>query len=81
LIEDTRSKIRSGHQQLTPNAEAAYKAFLAHYINPITLKEMEPSEILDYANQFAASTGLSSPPAIETRVASRLSLNGLVEEI
>lgn len=77
LVEAARLKIRSGHAILTPNAEAAYKAFLAHYINS---GEMEPSEILRYGNQFASCTGLSSIPPIEPKVASRLGLEGMVEE-
>ena len=78
LVEELQSKIRSGHAILTPNAEAAYKAFLAHYIK---MGEMESSEVLDYANQFATSTGLSTIPAIESKVATRLGLEGMVDEI
>lgn len=78
LLEELQSKIRSGHVILTPNAEAAYRAFLAHYI---TMGEIEATEVLEYANQFASSTGLSDIPPIESKVAARLGLEGLVKEI
>eukprot|EP00980_Cylindrotheca_fusiformis_P015837 scaffold4637_cov128-Cylindrotheca_fusiformis.AAC.8 len=76
-IEETRLKIRSGHATLTPNAEAAYKAFLAHHINS---GEIEPSEVLRYGKQLATCTGLQYTPTIDPKVASRLGLEGMVDD-
>jgi hypothetical protein len=78
LLEPARLQIRSGHVLLTPNAEAAYRAFLAYYI--AKPDGLGPSKILESANEFAISTGLAALPAIESKVASRLGLEGLVEE-
>jgi hypothetical protein len=78
LLEPIRSRIRSGHVPLTPNAESAYRAFLAYYI--AKSGGLEPHRMLDCANEFAFSTGLAELPSIESKVASRLGLEGLVEE-
>lgn len=76
-LEAARLKVRSGHAVLTPSAEAAYKSFLAHYINS---GQNAPSVMLKYGNQLAACTGLSSIPAFEAKIASRLGLEGLAKE-
>jgi ATP-dependent RNA helicase MSS116 len=78
LLESTRLRIRSGHSQLTPSAEAAYRAFLAYYI--ANSGGLAPTLILESANEFALSAGLAELPSIESKVASRLGLGGLVEE-
>ena len=78
LIEPTLARIRSGHNVLTPNAEAAYRAFLAYYIG--NSGALDPSKVLTYASDFAFCSGLPELPAIESKVASRLGLEGLVDE-
>ena len=76
VLEPTQARIRSGHVLLTPNAEAAYRSFLAYYIaNSVGL---EPFKVLEYANEFAFSTGLAELPSIESKIATRLGIIGLV---
>jgi len=76
VLEPTRARIRSGHVLLTPNAEAAYRSFLAYYIaNSVGL---EPFKVLEYAKEFAFSTGLAELPSIESKIATRLGIIGLV---
>lgn len=77
-IEQARLRIRSGHSLLTPSAESAYRAFLAYYI--ANSDGLEPSRVVDCAKEFAFSTGLSELPSIESKIALRLGIDGLVEE-
>ena len=78
LLQPTQLQIRSGHSLLTPNAESAYRAFLAYYVaNPGGLK---PTQILECANEFAYGMGLAELPPIESKVAARLGLQGQVTE-
>ena len=90
LIEQTQSRIRSGHAVLTPSAEAAYSAFLAYYManncnsnaSSKTKKKALKSaaEIVDYANQFSKCTGLMHPPTLDSKTVSRIGIEGLVKE-
>jgi ATP-dependent RNA helicase MSS116 len=89
-IESTRSKVRSGHAVLTPGSEAAFKAFLAHYISTMTSlsspasssslknskrsKKMQPKQVLEYAEDFAAGIGLADIPELDPTVAARMGL-------
>ena len=89
-LESTRLKIRSGHVVLTPNAEAAYKTFLAHYIATIsppnrkknsnnnnkgkTENQLQSSKILAYGEDFARGTGLANIPELDEEFLSKLGL-------
>jgi hypothetical protein len=77
MMKPVQERIRSGHTQLKSTAEAAYKAMLAYYI--ANSGGFEPSEILGYAQNFANSTGLMSLPPLDSDLASRLRLDGLVD--
>ena len=61
LLEPTRTRIRSGHVPLTPNAESAYRAFLAYYM--AKSGGLAPHRMLECANEFAFSTGLAELPS------------------
>jgi len=53
-LESTRLKIRSGHVVLTPSAESAYKAFLAHYVS--TLTNSNPNGVKENHNHSKSSS-------------------------
>lgn len=74
-IKSTQLRVRSGHSVLTPNAEAASKAFLAYYVGKSGL---EPARILKYADEFAQSTGLLEMPVMESKIVAKLGLEGLL---
>lgn len=76
LIRSTQLQVRSGHAILTPNAEAATRAFLAYYI--ANSGGLEPKQVLQHAEEFAQGTGLVEIPAMESKIASRLGLEGLL---
>jgi ATP-dependent RNA helicase MSS116 len=85
-VESTRLKVRSGHAVLTQGSEAAFKAFLAHYVATMTAstssksskkkrsKTLQPEEVLEYAKEFAAAIGLANTPELDPTVASRMGL-------
>lgn len=75
--EAARLQIRSGHALLTPNAESACRAFLAYYIGSSSLQS---AEVFRHAEEFMLSTGLTEMPAIESKIARRLGIEGLVRE-
>jgi hypothetical protein len=77
MMKPVQERIRSGHTQLKSTAEAAYKAMLAYYI--ANSGGLEPSEVLGYAQNFANSTGLTSLPPLDSDLASRLRVDGLVD--
>jgi hypothetical protein len=77
LIKSTQLQVRSGHAILTPNAEAASKAFLAYYF--ANCGGLEPARILKYAEEFAKTTGLLAMPAMESKIVARLGLEGLLK--
>ena len=76
-VETAKSKIKSGHVVLTTNAEAACKAFLSYYSG---FGKLKPAEVVSYSREFALGIGLSNVPPIESKVAARLGLQGLVDE-
>ena len=78
LLEPAQLQIRSGHSLLTPNAESAYRAFLAYYV--ANSGGLNPTQILQYANEFALEMGLVELPPIESKIAARLGLQGQVTE-
>mmetsp|Transcript_22047 Transcript_22047/g.35478 ORF Transcript_22047/g.35478 Transcript_22047/m.35478 type:complete len:622 (-) Transcript_22047:262-2127(-) len=79
-LEATRMKVRSGHTVLTPSAEAAFKAFVAHYISTAgsarakNNSKLRPSEVLTYADDFSKAAGLANPPELDATIASRMGL-------
>lgn len=78
MIETAISKIKSGHVVLTTSAEAACKAFLSYYSG---FGRLNPRDVVNYSREFALSIGLPTVPPIESKVAVRLGLEGLVDEI
>ena len=76
-IKSTQLRVRGGHSILTPNAQAASRAFLAYYVP--NGGGLEPARILKYAEQFAKSTGLVEMPAMESQLVARLGLQGLIK--
>ncbi|CAJ1940154.1 unnamed protein product [Cylindrotheca closterium] len=78
MVETAKSKIKSGHAVLTTNAEAACKAFLSYYSGYGSLK---PADVVRYSEEFALGIGLSTVPPVESKVAERLGVQGLVNEI
>mmetsp|Transcript_28216 Transcript_28216/g.68678 ORF Transcript_28216/g.68678 Transcript_28216/m.68678 type:complete len:319 (-) Transcript_28216:38-994(-) len=78
MVETAKSKIKSGHVVLTTNAEAACKAFLSYYSG---FGRLNPADVVSYSREFALGIGLSTVPAIESKVAARLGLQGFVDEI
>lgn len=76
MIQSARRLVRSGHAVLTPNAEAACRSFLAYYV--ANSGGLEPSEMLLHIKDFAEATGLATIPTIESKIATRLGLKGLV---
>ena len=77
-VKSTQLQVRSGHSILTPNAEAASKAFLAYYI--ANRGDLAPKEIVEYSTEFARHTGLLEMPAIESKLVAKLGLEGLLKE-
>lgn len=77
VINSAQLQVRSGHAILTPNAEAASRAFLAYYI--ANSEGLKPAAILEYAQEFAQCTGLLEMPAMESKLAARLGLEGLLK--
>ncbi len=71
--------MRSGHGILTPNAEAASKAFLAYYI--ANYGDLDPAQVLEYATDFAMHIGLLEIPPIESKLVVRLGLEGLLKTV
>lgn len=78
MVETAKSKIKSGHVVLTPNAEAACKAFLSYYSG---FGRLNPADVVSHSREFALSIGLSTVPPIESKVVARLGLEGLVDEV
>jgi len=76
LVRSTQLQVRSGHAILTPNAEAASRAFLAYYM--ANAGGLSPQQILNYAEEFAIGAGLVEMPAMESKIVSRLGLDGLL---
>jgi hypothetical protein len=77
-VRATQLQVRSGHSILTPNAEAASKAFLAYYI--ANRGGLDPKDIVDYATDFAIHTGLLEMPSMESKLVAKLGLEGLLKE-
>lgn len=78
MVETAKSKIKSGHVILTTNAEAACKAFLSYYSD---FGKLSPADVVRYSREFALDIGLSTVPPIESKIAARLGLQGLVDEL
>jgi len=76
-IKLAQLQVRSGHATLTPNAEAASRAFLAYYM--ANRGELDPAKVVEYATEFALQTGLTDIPPLESKLVSRLGLEGLVQ--
>ena len=77
-VKSTQLQVRSGHSILTPNAEAASKAFLAYY--SANRGDLAPKEIVEYSNEFARHMGLLKMPPMESRLVAKLGLEGLLQE-
>lgn len=76
-IQSAQLQVRSGHAILTPNAEAASRAFLAYYIANDSGEG--PKQILSYAEDFALGAGLVEMPPMEAKVVARLGLEGMLK--
>ena len=76
-LMSTQLQVRSGHGILTPNAEAASKAFLAYYIG--NRGDLDPKVIVECATEFARHTGLLEMPPMESKLVAKLGLEGLVK--
>ena len=77
-IAPVQFMIQSGHVDLSSNAEAAYKAFLAYYI--ANSKGLSPSKVLVLANTFASQIGLSQLPSIDPDLAKRLGVPATTDD-
>lgn len=75
-VRSTQLQVRSGHAILTPNAEAASKAFLVYYLS--NSGNLDPKVIVEYSTEFAIHTGLLELPPIESKLVARLGLDGLL---
>jgi ATP-dependent RNA helicase MSS116, mitochondrial len=71
--------IRSGDVSLTPAAQAAYRSFLAFYLERAIDLGLVPSDIVDSANTFSRAVGLRQPPGLAKKTAVRLGIENLVE--
>lgn len=79
IMEAVHGRVQSGNALLLSSAEAACLSFLAYYIpNSCGL---ESAEILQYAKTFARCTGLPHLPPVDAKLASRLKLDGLTDDI
>jgi len=76
MIKSVKEQIRSGHSILTPSAEAASRAFLAYYIG--NAGEMQPSEVLQFATEFARGVGLVDIPVMDAKTISSFGLEGIL---
>lgn len=76
-IKSVQLQVRSGHTILTPNAEAACKAFLAYYI--ANCRDLDAEQVVKYATDFALHIGLLEVPPMESKHVARLGLEGLVK--
>lgn len=66
-----KQRVQSGHPLLRPSAEAAYKSFIAHYLEYAS-KEASGSDILEAANALASAMGLVDVPSLPKDFVERL---------
>lgn len=78
-LEKVFSAIRSGDAMLTPAAQAAYRSFLAFYVERVLDLGLVPSDIVNAANAFSRAVGLRQPPGLAAKTAVRLGVENLVE--
>lgn len=79
IMESVRGRVQSGHPSLLSSAKGAYLSFLAYYIpNSCGL---DSAKIQDCAKTFARGTGLVQLPLVEAKLASRLQLDDLEDDV
>jgi len=66
-----KQRVQSGHPLLCPSAEAAYRSFIAHYLEYAS-KEASGSDILEAANELASAMGLVDVPILPEDFVQRL---------
>lgn len=74
MLVPVRNKIASGNVKLKSSAAGAYRAFLAYYISRADSLGVSPETIVDCANHFCESMGLTKVPALSTKTAKKLNL-------
>lgn len=77
-IDKVARRIRSGDTLLTPAATAAYKSFLAFYLERIDEFGLKREDIVEAANSFSKSVGMVRPPSFDPVIASRLGITNMV---
>lgn len=70
-IQAVHNHVRGGHSILFPNAEAAYRSFVAHYLE-YGGDKLPATNVLEAAKQLATSFGLSSLPSLPEDVLSKI---------
>ncbi len=78
MLQPVRNRIQSGNIKLMSSAEGAYRAFLAYYMSRADRLGVYSAEhIVQSANDFAASVGLSKLPSLSEKTAKKLNLKGV----
>ena len=77
MLEPVRNRIQSGNIKLMSSAEGAYRAFLAYYMSRADGLGISAEQVVQSANEFAVSVGLSELPSLSEKTAKKLNLKGI----
>jgi hypothetical protein len=77
MLQPVRHCIQSGNIKLRSSAEGAYRAFLVYYMSRADALGLTTEQIVESANQFAASIGLTKLPSFSAKTAKKLNLVGI----
>jgi ATP-dependent RNA helicase MSS116 len=77
-LDTIKARTRSGDAILTTSAQQGYQAFLGYYLsNMKRLRIKSKQDLVQYANAFAALTGLRDTPLLEKRLVGKMGLSGI----
>eukprot|EP00978_Attheya_sp_CCMP212_P047158 scaffold421244_cov58-Attheya_sp.AAC.3 len=77
-MDAIKARIRSGDAILTTSAQQGYQAFLGYYLSNMKRLRINSKQVLvQYANEFAALTGLRDTPLLEKRLVGKMGLSGV----
>lgn len=77
MLEPVRNRIQSGNIKLMSSVEGAYRSFLAYYMSRADGLGISAEQVVQSANEFAVSVGLSELPSLSGKTAKKLDLKGI----
>jgi len=70
-VDVVKQRIQSSHPVLRPSAEAAYKSFVAHYLE-YAVKRVSGPTVADSAEDLATAMGLTELPLLPEDMSEQL---------